>query len=246
MTSLFFVVPAYGRLALTQVCLRQLRRTCDELAEKGIQASAVVVADDENLETARGLGFGTVERSNDFLGARFNDGYEAAGLDGVDFVMPLGSDDWVDAGWVAGFLPSSGVVRCSRLMSMVDETGASLSSLRVGYEGGHGIRMYPRRLLERAAFRPAEEFRRRAVDTSTLTNLRRLAGGELRLAYFDTDALAVVDWKSPVEQLNPSETCARYATGGQPSDPFEALARRFPDEALGEMREVYLREAVAV
>jgi hypothetical protein len=78
-----------------------------------------------------------------------------------------------------------------------------------------------------------------------LTNLRRLAGGEWRLAYFDTDALAVVDWKSPREQLNPSESCARYATGG-PSDPFEVLAGRFPDEALGEMRDVYVREAVAV
>ena len=245
MTSLFFVVPARGRLALTEVCLRQLRRTCDELSEKGIQASAVVIADDENLEVAHSLGFGTVERDNDFLGAKFNDGFEAAGREGVDYAVALGSDDWVDATWVAAFLPPPDVVRCSRLMSMVDETGETLSELKVGYEGGHGIRVYPRALLERARLRPAEEFRRRAVDTSTLTNLKRVSGGALRVSYFDTDALAVVDWKSPREQLNPSESCARYATGG-PSDPFEVLAGRFPDEALGEMRDVYVREAVAV
>ena len=29
MSSLWFVVPAHGRLELAAICLRQLRRTCD-------------------------------------------------------------------------------------------------------------------------------------------------------------------------------------------------------------------------
>ena len=78
MTSLWFVVPAHGRLELSRICLRQLRRTCDALAENGIKATAVVVADDGNLETAREVGFGTVERDNQFVSRRFNDGVQAA------------------------------------------------------------------------------------------------------------------------------------------------------------------------
>jgi hypothetical protein len=50
--SLCFVVPAHGRHAIAEVCLRQLRRTCDALAHRGIYASAVVIANDANLELA--------------------------------------------------------------------------------------------------------------------------------------------------------------------------------------------------
>ena len=101
MPSLWFVVPAHGRVELARICLRQLRRTCDALALEGVEATAVVVADDENLNTARALGFGTVERNNAFTSRKFNDGIQFA-LDPewnprpADYVVPCGSDDWVD------------------------------------------------------------------------------------------------------------------------------------------------------
>lgn len=218
--------------------MRQLARTCDELTGNDIRASAVVVACDENLDVAAGLGFGTVERDNEFLGRRFNDGFQAACLEGVDFVVPVGSDDWVDAAWVADRLPGPGEIRCSRLMSMVSDDGRLLRTLRVGYDGGHGIRVFPRALLERVGGRPAEEFRRRAVDTSIL---RRLLPFGPRLTYVERSPLQMVDWKSPSEQLNTFESCVRYADGGD-RDPWAALAGVYPAEALGEMAAVYLRE----
>ena len=52
--SLWFCVPAHGRYELTRICLEQLRRTCDALP---YEATAVVIADDENLHTAYELGF---------------------------------------------------------------------------------------------------------------------------------------------------------------------------------------------
>ena len=66
MASLWFIVPAHGRLDLARICLRVLRWTCDNLEADGVRASAVVIADDENLDTARELGFATVERDNQF------------------------------------------------------------------------------------------------------------------------------------------------------------------------------------
>ena len=78
MPSLWFVVPAHGRRQLASICLRQLRRTCDALIENGVDATAVVVADDANLDTARDLGFGWVKRDNRWLSRKFNDGIQMA------------------------------------------------------------------------------------------------------------------------------------------------------------------------
>lgn len=78
MATLWFVVPAHGRERLAAICLKQLRRTCDALSAEGIDATAVVIADDANLDTARELGFGTIERANDFVSAKYNDGIEFA------------------------------------------------------------------------------------------------------------------------------------------------------------------------
>lgn len=242
MTTLWFVVAAHGREQLAAVCLRQLRRTCDDLADHGILASAVVIACDDNLDTARALGFGTIERDNHFLGRRFNDGYQAVCREGVDFAVPLGSDDWVLPAWVAAELPPSDGLLCSRELAMVSEDGTRLSRLMVDYAGGHGIRVIPRGLLELVGGRPAEEFRRRAIDTSVFRSLA--AVGARALYRSSEDPLGVVDWKSWGPQLNPSESCGRYADGPS-EDPFETLAGVYPDEALEEMAFVYSRVEVA-
>lgn len=237
MPSLWFVVPAHGRLPVARVCLRQLARTCEQLERLGVRASAVVVACDDNLDVARELGFATVERDNSWLGRRFNDGFELAGLAHVDYVVPLGTDDWVDAEWVASSLPGSGTIRCSRLMAMVSEAGDRIAPLSIPYRGGHGIRVIPAGLLASCRFRPASEDRRRAIDTSTLEGLER-RNPSVELAYVDHDPWQLVDWKTAGEQLNSFDACDRYRLGGD-EDPFEVLAGRYPMEALEEMRGVY-------
>ena len=90
--SLWFVVPAHGRYELTRICLEQLRRTCDALP---YDATAVVVAEDQNLYTAADLGFATVHRDNDFLARKFNDGIQLAcdpnyNPEPADYVVPFG------------------------------------------------------------------------------------------------------------------------------------------------------------
>jgi hypothetical protein len=99
--SLWFCVPVAGRERLTGICLRQLRRTCDSLTQEGVDATAVIVGDDTNLDTAHELGFATVERDNQYLSRKFNDGMQLAcdrryNPRPADYVVPLGSDDWVD------------------------------------------------------------------------------------------------------------------------------------------------------
>lgn len=240
MTSLFFVVPAWGRFEKTRVCLRQLRRTCDQLADLGIAATAAIVADDDNLDTAKECGFWSVRQENYPLGRKWNDGYQCALEQGADYAVPLGSDDWVDPILFTD-LPGPTELRCSRLSSVVSEDGNRISPLRVWYDGGDGVRIMPRNLLERLNGRPAQEGRSRAIDTSIMLNLQVLhQGGMPPIRYFDASPWQIVDWKTSGDgqQLNTYDKCVAYRNEAE-RDTWETLDGRYPAEALDEMRKVY-------
>lgn len=308
-------MPAHGRLELASICLRQLRRTCDALTVNGIEATAVVVADDENLDAARALGFGTVERDNQFVSRRFNDGIEMAcgrplppaspepthGLyevtgsreyrghphgtqfeaaldrnaerraiarrdirlidrvaptllpgswtfpDGwdpdraADFVMPIGSDDFID--WRIlnpATMPTPNEIVGFQHISFVREDGRELTKTFLSYTGGSGMRIYPRGLLEKVAFRPADEDRERGCDTSIITNVLA-ADPTVRVMHVATDPRQLVDWKTGGGQLNEYEQVRRRhcRNSDVSDDPFEDLAGFFPEEALSEMEALY-------
>lgn len=232
--TLWFVIPAHGRLEIAQVCLRQLRRTCDQLADRAILASAVVVAEDENLEIAESQGFATVERDNSQLGRRINDGYELAGREGVEFMVALGNDDWIHPDFIR--LPGLGEVVCTHLSTVVSEDCTRMARLNITYPGGDGVRIYPRHVLAKAGFRPADEDRRRAIDTATHYGLKASAPSYV---YHDVDPLFIVDWKS-AGNLNDYDGCyrkfgRRYFR--ESTDPFGDLAGLYP-EAVAEMQAV--------
>jgi hypothetical protein len=311
MPSLWFVVPASGRAQLARICLRQLRRTCDALTDSGIEATAVVIADDENLDTARQFGFGTVQRDNRFLSARFNDGIQLAldrplpprdrepthgeylvtgkreyrgntpgitfvakldrnaeiravnrgsisllrrisptlipgsyempgGWDprrAADYVVPCGSDDWVDHRVLLDLPDAKSVVGFQRI-SFVREDGREMTTRHLTYLGGAGIRIYPRQIMRALDYRPADEDRPRGCDTSILTNLGRAR--VFNMIHRDIDPRQIVDWKTSGEQLNPYESLARHRADPA-TDPFEALADVFPAESLAEMAAHYGR-----
>lgn len=90
------VSAAWRRFDVTRLCLAQRAILRTELAERGHEMRAVIVADDENLEIARSFGFDTIERNNDYIGRKFNDGIEHALHElEADFVVLIGSDDWM-------------------------------------------------------------------------------------------------------------------------------------------------------
>jgi hypothetical protein len=312
MPSLWFIVPAHGRAQLARICLRQLRRTCDALTENGINATAVVIADDENLDTARELGFGTVERDNVSTSRKYNDGFQLAfdpyfqaevsecGVyrvldkrayrgheqgeefvsrldsraeyravqrgsiacigtvvprvpeftypDGwemvpADYAVPCGSDDWVD--WrLFTDLPAEDTVVGFQRLSFVRPDGREMVQRFVNVKGGCGIRIYPRGIVSVLSFRPADEDRKRACDTSIITNLWKAAQG-FKIDHREIDPRQIVDWKSSDVQLNPYESLTFHRTFSNPQDPFEALADIYPAEALAEMAQHYSSLPVA-
>jgi hypothetical protein len=127
----------------------------------------------------------------------------------------------------------------------VREDGSELTTRHINSPGGSGIRIIPRFLLEPFGFRPADEDRKRACDTSILVNLQEHHGGNMRVFHYHYHNHQIVDWKSPTEQLN-AYTELSIFKGFTEGDPFEALAGTYPEEALSEMRAHYgVREEVA-
>lgn len=240
MPSLWFVVPAHGRVELARICLTQLRHTVDALEREGVRASAVVVADDENLDTAADLDFNTYRQNNSFTSRKFNDGIQAAcdprfNPHQVDYVVPLGSDDWVD--WrLFHNLPGPDTMVAFRRMAFVREDGRELTVRRINSEGGCGIRIWPRQIMERMGYRPADEDRRRGCDTSMLVNVKQELN--IRIEHRDLDPLQIVDWKSHGENLNPYDSLGRHRKELE-RDPFDVLRGRYPDESLDAMEAHY-------
>ena len=232
-------MPAFRRFELTRVCLTQLRRTCAELADRDIAATAVVIADDQNLDVADLLGFATVRRENAPLGRKFNDGIEFACRHlGADFVVPFGTDNWVDPELIAE-LPEPGTIAAHRLCTLVHESGEKAGTLHVGYEGGDGIRTWPRDLLEPLRFRPAAEDRGRAIDTSIRERMK-VNGLKPPFVYHDLHPWQIVSFQSEDVQLNDYRSLRHlYGSGPEIPEPWEALAEHYPAEAIDEVREVF-------
>lgn len=244
MPSLWFILPAHGRAKLTRICLKQLRRTCDALTADGVEATAVVIADDENLDTALELGFGTVHRDNQFVSRKFNDGIQVACDPNVnprpaDYVVPFGSDDWVDHRILLNLPPPDTLVGFKHF-SFVREDGGELTEAVLRNEAGCGIRIYPVALMAPLGYRPADEDRERGCDTSILVNLREHHGDRMRVHHAETNPRQIVDWKTGGEQLNPYDyVLRRHRRYDTHADPFDALADIYPADALDEMRRHY-------
>ncbi len=242
MPSLWFVCPVAGRQQLAQICLRQLRRTCDSLTASGIEATAVVVGDDDNLDVARALGFGTVLRDNQFVSRKFNDGIQLACDPEVnsrpaDFVMPIGSDDWIDWRIIRPeILPENDEIVGFQHISFVRGDGREITKTFLNVTGGCGMRIYPRALLAPVGYRPAEEDLYRACDTSILSRVR-FANKNVKVMHVQVDPRQIVDWKTPGEQLNEYEQVLRRHSqrSDTANDPFGELEVFFPAEALDEM-----------
>jgi len=107
MTKVCMVSPAFGRYEVTEMALKQRRWLCDTLLSTyGLEAYGVIVADDDNLDIAKAHGFDALEFPNDQgLGAKFNAGFQYALDTGADYIIHIGSDDWMHPDFFAP-LPS--------------------------------------------------------------------------------------------------------------------------------------------
>lgn len=251
MPRLTFVVPVHAeRVRLAAVCLRQLHRTCEALTANGVHANAVVVSDAESLDELDplALGFATVERDNDFLGRRFNDGIQLATDPAfnpapADYVVPFGSDDWADHRLFLEPLPADNEIQGFQTVAFVNEDATEIAETCLRWQGGSGIRIIPRALVAPLGYRPCDEDRPHGCDTSILSNLRRHHGDRLRVVdSLHLHGCQIVDWKTAGHQLHTFRDMTSCRSPRISGDPFAVLAEFYPVDAIEEMRHHYAQE----
>lgn len=231
--TLWFVTPAWQRYEIVAICLEQRQRVITELATHGIEARCVVIADDDNLDIARGFGFDIVERDNAMVGRKFNDGMEYAGKHGAQWIVPIGSDSWIDPAYFLN-LDGPRLTRTSEAYCTV--TADTLAELRVSphrpdYSAGPFV--FHRRLLKTSGFRPSDEDSV-MVDTSILKGIRRHTHTRrgLRIRW---DLNTVHPFQYVGFRVAPMMTSHEYLVGRwlkAEHEPWTTLARHYPADLV--------------
>ena len=212
--SLAFLTPVYKRFALTEICLRQRRWVCDELKKRfDIDATCIVIGDDENLEVARSLGFlaqthsnfaqaAHVNRGEPYvaLGMKFNAGYARAYTEAIDLVFPIGSDSWIDPSYFDE-LPERGELFLSRAYNLVTPDAKRRGALWIGWEGGvqwiTRTEDWEHRVNRQGRWAVVSEDLSKGCDTSTWNH--KLPG--LRIKECHHHQLEYVAFQSPSNQI---------------------------------------------
>ena len=235
--TLWFVTPAWKRYEMTAICLEQRQRVIAELAKHDIEAHQVVIADDDNLDIARSLGCATVERDNEMVGRKFNDGMEYAANHGAEWIVPIGSDSWIDPACFLD-LQSNRYTRTSPAYCTV--TAASLAELRVGsgdYTAGPFV--FHRRLLKPSGFRPSAEDSD-MVDTSILKGIRKHAhtrrGLRLRWDLKTLHPFQYIGFRV-APMMTSNEYLKRRWLVREHGDPWAILAKHYPADLVLRARE---------
>lgn len=264
MPTLWLVVPVHGREGLTRLCLEQKVDLIAELgAGHGIEASVLVVGNDRNLETARELGFQTLERPNVPLGGKINDGIEWACREGgADYVSFVGSDDWVLPEWAAD-LPEPDRVRSGGHQAFVSPRGDRLIVRVTKASVGGAPWVIPTTLLAECAYRPVwRDHKQSGMDFLIARTLapkpleprprdryyereRRRKQKQRELWRWDTgpaDLLRMVDFKGSREQITAWHSVVPVDQNTfllDTADVWGTLATRYPADLVARMEKFY-------
>lgn len=161
--AVWLIAPAHGRLQLSEVTMGQWAT----LTVPGIDIRVVVVADDENLDLARGYGFDVLERPNYELGRRYNDGFQYAYEHGADFAADAGTRNLIHPDLLAA-IPWDDRFHSGNLYSLVR---GDISVFDCRNVFGRGPLFIPRRIL--AVFpRPTDEDARQLILHTACTRIQ--------------------------------------------------------------------------
>jgi glycosyltransferase involved in cell wall biosynthesis len=225
---IYFVTPAWQRYELSEVCFEQRRRVVDHLNEHGIEAHCVVVADDENIDLALSKGFEVFKQDNEWLGRRFNDGIQYAAHSGAEWIVPIGSDSWIDPAYFLP-LPDPSLTRSSKMYAAV--TSGRIGYLNVAHPtnpaGPHMI--HRSRLPE--SLRPTVDERNRYIDSATLAGL-----SDLRFEFRDLHPLQYIGFRGQ-PHLTPYDRLWTAWGVRESTDPWTELATVYPQDLVDRARE---------
>lgn len=226
--AVWLVSPAWQRFAVTRIVLAQRAHLAGELAARGIDCHSVLIADDENLEIAREYGCETIEMDNDGLGRRFNAGFQFAAERGADYLVHIGSDDWIHPDVFSPLLAplTPRPILTGTRMAFVDLATGRLKRSTMGPPHGVIPWIIPRELLEPCDFAPIRPMGMRGMDGDLVRGLRK-ARVKASWVFDDPHDLARIDFKSDTN-INSYDR----VPGNGRSDAWAALAEHYPADLV--------------
>lgn len=242
MTSVCIVSPAWGRVDVTRLVLEQRQRVCGELASRGVDAAMLIAADDENLDVAGEYGCDTVETPNEPLGAKCNTLLYHAVETGVDWIVWVGSDDWIHPSVFAPILdqeetPARATIHTGRRLAIVNMHAGTLARLQVSGRYGAIPWLMDARLLRNAVTRrdgrliaQIEPKLSRGLDGGLIRGLR-LGRVNFDWSFSDPTEFRCVDFKTRTN-ITPFEGLARNVGVGDPEHAWKALRAEFPADLV--------------
>lgn len=189
-------------------------------------ANCVVIADDENLEIAKAMGFETIEMANNPVARKVNAGIELAWLNGADYVAFVGSDDWLH---VDLFDPlangPNGCIVSGREITLVDLSRRVMTRMRS--KSLHGVIpwLIPISALEHCSYRPLQEHLNRGLDYSLYRQIRKVP-----VIFHDPHPHTRVDFKSDTN-ITPWSMIGR-SLGNTPVAPLDELRAWYGDQLV--------------
>lgn len=225
---------------MSRIAFAQRAHLAGELAARGIDCHTVIVADDENLDLAKDHGFDTVEMDNDQgLGRRFNAGFQHAANEGADWLVHIGSDDWIHPDAFTPILdpPRPAAIVTGRRMMFVDLLTGEARRARL--DGPQGVIPWivPRAMMQPSGFAPIRPDRLRGMDGYLIRGMRK-SGARVRWHVHDPHDMARVDFKSDVN-LNTYAAISGFFRGTD-LDPWTGLAERYPADLVDMARLAHL------
>lgn len=237
MISACIVSAAWRRFDVTRLVLRQRERLCADLASRGIQASMLVVADDENLEIAREHGAATIEAPNEPLGRKCNAALRYA-ADRADWVVWVGSDDWIHPDVFDPLLDARdrpATIITGQRIAIVDLATGRLRRITSPSRHGAIPWLIDSRLL-RVSRGPIRPDLPRGLDGGLIRGIR-LSQTPFTFERHDPHEFRCVDFKSDVS-LSPFNPLAANLGIGEPEHAWETLATWFPADLVDQAREL--------
>lgn len=237
----WFSTPAYQRYELSAICFEERAWAINKLRNAGIEAECVVVADDDNLDLARSFEFHTVERDNQWLGMRFNDGYEYACKNGATHVAPIGSDSWIDPQFIID-APELGKrdVLSSRHYVRINQDATIRRQLWVPVLQGVSY-LLPYDVLEKVGFRPCQEHISRGCDGSTWQGVHRVSGRDVAIntVWSESHPFETTAFESWPQITQFNKLGGRWGRGDTHGDVFTDLRDYYPDHIVDKVEQFY-------
>lgn len=201
----------------------------------------LIVADDENLDVAGEYGADTVTAPNKPLGAKWNTGLYHAADTGVDWIVWVGSDDWIHPAIFDPILDrdetNPPVILSGHRLAIVDMAAGSLQRIETPSPYGAIPWILDARLIRDAVRRrngdrlgPLQPAIDRGLDGGLIRGLRR---GRVNFGwqYDNPNDFRCVDFKTRTN-ITPFEGLARNLGVADRENAWETLAEHFPADLV--------------